>query len=97
MAKKSKTTLKDVSKFLKTKPSTLVDIKKPELQETEGEDSELSTIEELEYALIQVSEKQGVPVGNLLLDLCEKTLEDSENLSADELLLLNTIIYLKYT
>ena len=98
MAKKTKTTLKDVSDFLQQKPSTLVQVKKPQITKKDLLSEEVpGTEEDLLELIHSFIQNNGADRYELVLNLVENILgqEQVENNSVDEIMLLNTIAYLR--
>lgn len=98
MAKKTKTTLKDVSDFLQKKPSTLVQVKKPVHGTNPDNTAVLPDSDEELIALVKTYvESRDTDRTSLLLELIEESLSglDDDTLSVEEIMLLNTVAYLK--
>lgn len=98
MAKKGKTTLKDLDQFLKQQPSKLVDVDKAGAPEaapaTESEDLDAIT---LANQLIGYAQQEGKPLSKVIYDVVTLALESQGELSHSEIMLLNTISYLDHS
>jgi hypothetical protein len=98
MSKKSRNTLKDVTNFIQQKPSTLVDVKKPHrVPEVEPDISHITSADDLVYAIRHYCEQQGLAVYPLILEIAEEILAtgDLKEKTADEIMFLNTVTYLR--
>jgi hypothetical protein len=98
MSKKSKNTLKDVSEFLKQKPSTFVDVKKPHrIPENPEGTIEIHTTQDLLKVILDYCDRQHTDTFSLWLDLSEAVIGSGplEEKSADEIMFLNTVAYLR--
>lgn len=96
MAKQKKPSLKDVSSFLKKQPHTFVEIKNPGIEKSENLASSGSlSVQDLTH-LINSSNTHNTK-GELLIDLIINTLDSEENQSPEEIMLVNTAYFLKYS
>lgn len=98
MAKKGKTTLKDLDQFLKQQPSKLVDVDKAGEQgaapATEGDEPDAIALANL---LVRYAQQEGQPLSKVIYDVVTLALESQGELSHSELMLLNTISYLDHS
>ncbi|MDN5201757.1 hypothetical protein QQ008_10300 [Fulvivirgaceae bacterium BMA10] len=96
MAKKGKSTLKDLNAFLKQKPNTLVDVDQVDTIEAPASQPELSEsgiIEQIEL----LAQKNGDNFRNTLLNLIQSALDGQKESNASDIMLLNTVLYLQHT
>ncbi len=110
MAKK-KDTLKDLNEFMKNQPVNKADDesyleKKPtSLAEVERLQSHIKKLDELPAGALnedklaefihKISESTQISPRQILFKVCEKVLESQEEIESSDIMLLNTILYIK--
>ena len=96
MTKKRKATLKDLNEFLQKSPKSLVEVDRPgDEVAIEEEPYELS-IDDIAFAIKSLAESEGRDFRSVLHETIENMLGEEDEPTASDLLLLNTVMYVRY-